>query len=207
MKWSAATVTAATLLTTASLFSSFESVDAFSPLVSVPRSSTRSSFAFGVSSLSSSPSIQSRRQHSLISLTMSSSSSSAGLSVGIVGATGAVGQEILSVLEKRSTHLNINQVHLFSSARSAGKKVDSSVYGTLTLEEFTRDKARQCDVVFLAVSGDFALEHAKALTEGVDGCVCIDNSVCKRIDLYICNDMTIINSAILVLLYNCSTLL
>jgi predicted amino acid dehydrogenase len=110
--------------------------------------------------------------------------SMAGLTVGIVGATGAVGQEILSVLEKRQDKLQVGEVRLFSSARSAGKTQDS-LFGSLTLQEFTRAKARECDVVFLAVSGDFALEHAKALIEGDDGCVCIDNSVRS---LLVCRD-------------------
>ena len=35
----------------------------------------------------------------------------------------------------------------------------------------------ECDVVFLAVSGDFSLEHAKAISDGDDGAVVIDNSV------------------------------
>lgn len=99
-------------------------------------------------------------------------------SVGIVGATGAVGKEIRSCLENRD--FPATELRIFGSERSAGKTVSSSKYGDITVEKFAVDAARQCDVVFLAVSGDFALEHARALTEGDDGCVCIDNSSAFR---------------------------
>ena len=102
-----------------------------------------------------------------------------GYKVGIVGASGAVGQELLKVLERR--HLDgdfpVDQLRLFGSSRSAGTKVESSVFETLTVELFQVTSVRECDVAFLAVSGDFSLEHAKNLCEGGDGTVVIDNSV------------------------------
>lgn len=94
--------------------------------------------------------------------------------VGIVGATGAVGKEIRQCLETRN--FPVSKLRIFGSERSAGKTMETDKYGSITVELFDVEKARECDVVFLAVSGDFALEHAKALTEN-DGCVCIDNSV------------------------------
>lgn len=96
-------------------------------------------------------------------------------SVGIVGATGAVGVEIRQCLEKRD--FPVSELRIFGSSRSAGTEVETEKYGTVTAELFDVDKARECDVVFLAVSGDFALEHAKALSEGDGGAVVIDNSV------------------------------
>ena len=44
-------------------------------------------------------------------------------SVGIVGATGAVGAELVSVLHRRSFPLST--LHLFASARSAGKLIST----------------------------------------------------------------------------------
>ena len=99
-------------------------------------------------------------------------------SVAVVGATGAVGKEILSCLNKSS--LEVSSLRIFGSERSAGTKRDAGKFGEVDVELFDVAKARECDVVFLAVSGDFALEHAKALSEGDDGAVVIDNSV--RID-------------------------
>jgi prephenate dehydrogenase len=95
--------------------------------------------------------------------------------VGIVGATGAVGKEIRNCLEAR--HFPVSTLRIFGSERSAGTKIQTEQYGTITVELFDVNTAKQCDVVFLAVNGDFSLEHAHALSDGPDGCVVIDNSV------------------------------
>jgi aspartate-semialdehyde dehydrogenase len=102
-----------------------------------------------------------------------------GYTVGIVGSSGAVGQELIKVLERRHSegHLTVETLRLFGSPRSAGTTVESPVFGSLVVELFDVPAARQCQVVFLAVSGDFALEHAKKICEGEDGPVVIDNSV------------------------------
>lgn len=97
--------------------------------------------------------------------------------VGIVGATGAVGKEIRQCLEKRYGELPVEKLRIFGSERSAGQTIETSKFGTVQVELFTEDAARQCDVVFLAVDGDFALKHAKNLSSGPNGCVVIDNSV------------------------------
>jgi len=98
-------------------------------------------------------------------------------SVGIVGATGAVGKEIRQCLETRDK-LPVDQLRIFGSSRSAGSTVDTK-YGKVEVELFSEDAARECDVVFLAVDGDFALKHAKNICEG-DGAVVIDNSSAFR---------------------------
>jgi aspartate-semialdehyde dehydrogenase len=112
----------------------------------------------------------------------SSSRSSSGLQMGytvaIVGATGAVGKEIKGCLEDRGA-LAIDKLRIFGSERSAGSKVDTK-FGEVEVELFDVAKARECDVVFLAVSGDFALEHAEAICAGDDGAVVIDNSSAFR---------------------------
>lgn len=94
--------------------------------------------------------------------------------VGIAGATGAVGKEILECLVKRK--FPVQSLRIYGSQRSAGREIETE-YGKVTVELFDQESAKTCDVVFLAVSGDFSLEHARALTSGDDGCVCIDNSV------------------------------
>jgi aspartate-semialdehyde dehydrogenase len=98
-----------------------------------------------------------------------------GHKIGIVGASGAVGKEIRQVLEK-SEILKVDQLLLFGSTRSAGNIVETK-FGNVEVELFSEEAARQCDVVFLAVSGDFALEHAENICKGKDGAVVIDNSV------------------------------
>ena len=107
-----------------------------------------------------------------------------GYSVGIVGASGAVGKEIISVLEK-SQDFPIDKLRLFGSSRSAGTKGA----GDVEIELFSVAAARECDVIFLAVSGDFAKEHARDICEGDDGAVVIDNSVrFPSIKLSKCNE-------------------
>ena len=98
------------------------------------------------------------------------------VSVGIVGCTGAVGIEIITVLEKLS--FPVSKLHLYASARSAGKIIGTG-YGDIVVEEFSVGSARKCQFLFLAVSGEFALEHAQALCEG-DGPIVIDNSSAFR---------------------------
>merc|ERR1711988_753859 len=53
--------------------------------------------------------------------------------------------------------------------------------GDKVIQPFDVDEARKLDVVFLAVSGDFALEFGPKLTEN-DGPVVIDNSSAWRYD-------------------------
>jgi aspartate-semialdehyde dehydrogenase len=101
-------------------------------------------------------------------------------SVGIVGATGAVGKEILGCLNNSS--LDVSKLRIFGSERSAGTTKDAGKFGDIKVERFDVNAARECDVVFLAVSGDFSLEHARAICEGDDGAVVIDNSSAFRYD-------------------------
>ncbi len=96
--------------------------------------------------------------------------------VAIVGATGAVGLEIIACLSK--CQFPIKQIFPFSSAKSAGKLLDSD-YGQLVTEEYSLEKVRSCDLVFLAVSGDFALANAPQIVEN-NGPVVIDNSSAFR---------------------------
>ena len=56
--------------------------------------------------------------------------------MGIVGATGAVGEEIVGCLEKRG--FEVSELKLFASARSAGK-VKETPMGEVTIEEFSLD--------------------------------------------------------------------
>ena len=101
------------------------------------------------------------------------------ITVGIVGATGAVGEEIMGCLKERG--VPVANLELFASARSAGKEIDTP-FGKKTLSEFDLAAARKLDVVFLAVSGDFALEWAEKIAAGDDGALVIDNSSAFRYD-------------------------
>ena len=168
MKWSAGAVAAVAF---ASLSTVPDSTQAFQPSALLSAKSSTSAFV-------------PRRSRSFVTKSSSSKNTnmpirsppslSMSYQVGIVGATGAVGVEIRQCLENRN--FPVSKLRIFGSSRSAGSEVDTK-FGKVKVELFDVAAARECDVVFLAVSGDFSLEHAKALTEGDDGCVCIDNSV------------------------------
>ena len=82
--------------------------------------------------------------------------------VGVVGATGAVGSELVKVLHDRK--FSLSEVQLFASERSADRKLETP-FGATSVRRFELDAARQCDIVFLCVSGDFAREYARRLAE------------------------------------------
>jgi Semialdehyde dehydrogenase, NAD binding domain len=180
MKWSAAVLASA--LTVSSLIS----VDAFAGAAVRPKGhSAAPAFITGSAKQRRATSDllyryrSSSRTFPKVSAAASTSSSTALMSftVGIVGATGAVGKEIRTCLEARAKEFPVAQLRIFGSSRSAGSKVESDLFGAITVELFDVQAARECDVVFLAVSGEFSLEHARALSAGEDGCVVIDNSV------------------------------
>lgn len=117
-------------------------------------------------------------QDKLLLTAMSAYTAECNYEVGIIGATGAVGIEIVKCLHKK--HFKLSKLHLFASSKSAGKTV-SSDYGDIIVEEFSVAAARKCDLIFLAVSGDFAMKYAKEICAG-DGPIVIDNSSAFRYD-------------------------
>jgi aspartate-semialdehyde dehydrogenase len=96
-------------------------------------------------------------------------------SVGVVGATGAVGVEMVNVLKDRG--FPVGELTLFASERSAGTTM-TTAFGPKTVTLFSVEAAKACDIVFLAVSGDFSKAHAKEIAESA---VVIDNSSAWRL--------------------------
>lgn len=94
--------------------------------------------------------------------------------IGVVGATGAVGMEMVGAMAGRG--LLPKRVRLFASKRSAGRVVDTA-FGAVTIEEFSLEAAQECDIVLMAVSGSFATEYAEAIAEKA---LVIDNSSAFR---------------------------
>jgi aspartate-semialdehyde dehydrogenase len=99
------------------------------------------------------------------------------LNVAIVGATGAVGRELAAVLGSRG--FPVGSLRLFASERSAGK-VQETPFGAIAIEAFDEAEAGKADLCLLAVSGDFAKAHARALT--ARGAVVVDNSSALRLE-------------------------
>jgi len=85
----------------------------------------------------------------------------------------------VKVLKDRDFPLK-GPVHLFASARSAGKTLNTP-YGDIVVELFTQEAARKMDIVLMAVSGSFAKEHGPELAKP-GGPIVIDNSSAFRMD-------------------------
>jgi len=95
--------------------------------------------------------------------------------VGIVGATGAVGQELVRLLHERNFPLS--SLRLFASARSAGKTVDFAGK-TLVIEEAKPGVFAGVDLAFFAAGG--SVTRALAADAVASGCVVIDKSSALR---------------------------
>jgi len=95
--------------------------------------------------------------------------------VGIVGATGAVGQELVRLLHERNFPLA--QLRLFASARSVGKTFTMGD-ATLTVEEAKPGVFAGVDLAFFAAGGD--VTRNLALDAVASGCVVIDKSSALR---------------------------
>lgn len=91
--------------------------------------------------------------------------------IAVVGCTGAVGLTMLELLENTDY-----AVECMASARSAGQtlKVGSHTY---LISEFSVEACAACDIVFLCVSGKFALQYGRQLSESS---FVIDNSSAFR---------------------------
>ena len=101
----------------------------------------------------------------------------ASINVGIVGATGAVGQELLTLLHDRK--FPFASLRLFASARSAGKVV--AVGGKkYKVEEAKPGVFADVDVAFFAAGG--AVTRALAPDAVKAGCLVIDKSSHYRMD-------------------------
>jgi aspartate-semialdehyde dehydrogenase len=97
--------------------------------------------------------------------------------VAIVGATGAVGVEMLLCLEQRSFPLG--KLKLLASARSAGKRMTFRG-AEITVEELTHDSFKDVDIALFSAGGGISKEFAPSAAAA--GAVVIDNSSAFRMD-------------------------
>ncbi len=97
--------------------------------------------------------------------------------VGIVGATGAVGQELLRLLLERN--FPISEVRLFASARSAGKVIECAGK-TFTVHEAKPGVFGDIDVAFFAAGG--SVTRALAPDAVKSGCLVVDKSSALRME-------------------------
>ena len=97
--------------------------------------------------------------------------------IGILGATGAVGMEMLRVLEEYG--ILVEELRLLASSRSAGEKVLFSGE-LLTIMETTEESFRGLDYVLGAVEAEQSRRWAPAILRA--GALYIDNSSAFRLD-------------------------
>ncbi len=97
--------------------------------------------------------------------------------VGIVGATGAVGQELVRLLHERN--FPARELRLLASARSAGKVVEHNGQ-KLTIREAKAGAFAGVDLAFFAAGGP--VTRALAADAVAAGCLVIDKSAALRMD-------------------------
>lgn len=95
----------------------------------------------------------------------------------IVGATGAVGQELVRLLHERN--FPVGELRLLASARSAGKTV-TTPFGPVVVGEARAEALAGGDLAFFAAGG--AVTRALAPAAVAAGCTVIDKSSALRMD-------------------------
>src|SRR5256885_7986559 len=95
--------------------------------------------------------------------------------VAIVGATGAVGQEFLTVLAERN--FPMKSLRLLASARSAGKSVEFAGK-THQVEELKHDSFKDVQIAFFSAGGSISKEFAPSAVKA--GAIVIDNTSAFR---------------------------
>ena len=97
--------------------------------------------------------------------------------VAVIGATGAVGLEMIETLEKRN--FPVKKLNLFASERSVGKKLKFKG-AEITVQELKSDVFAGNDFALFSAGANRSKEFAAAAVKA--GCVVIDNSSAFRMD-------------------------
>jgi aspartate-semialdehyde dehydrogenase len=97
--------------------------------------------------------------------------------IAIVGATGAVGADMLRVLTERD--FPINRLKLLASARSKGKKLVFKGK-EIEVEELTHDSFKNIDIALFSAGASRSIEFAPSAV--LAGAIVVDNSSAFRMD-------------------------
>jgi aspartate-semialdehyde dehydrogenase len=100
-----------------------------------------------------------------------------GYRVAVVGATGAVGREMLNILEE--VEFPVDRLHAIASRKSLGLEVGWKA-GVVKCEDVAQFDFSTVDVVLMSVSGAFSKEWAPKIAAA--GPIVIDNSSAWRMD-------------------------
>ena len=99
------------------------------------------------------------------------------LNVAVLGASGAVGQELLQLLKERD--FPVSELSLLASARSAGSTQQWNGQ-TLTVAEVNQESFRGIDLVLASAGGSVSRRWREAITGS--GAVMVDNSSAFRME-------------------------
>lgn len=97
--------------------------------------------------------------------------------VAVVGATGAVGREMLKTLEQRN--FPAEKVIALASSRSAGSKIEFKDQ-ELSVQELKEDSFKGIDIAVFSAGGETSEKFAPVAVKS--GCVVVDNSNAWRMD-------------------------
>jgi len=97
--------------------------------------------------------------------------------VGVVGATGAVGREMIKMLESRN--FPVEQVRYLASEKSAGKKL-SFLGKEVVVEQLKADSGKGLDIALFSAGAGVSKEFAPHFAR--EGCFVIDNSSAWRME-------------------------
>jgi len=97
--------------------------------------------------------------------------------IAVVGATGAVGRTMLSILAERE--FDADTLRLAASERSAGVSIDTYV-GPVVVEDLAGFDPRGVDIALFSAGGERSRTHARRFAEA--GAVVVDNSSAFRMD-------------------------
>ncbi len=99
------------------------------------------------------------------------------LHVAVVGATGAVGQQIIETLQKRN--FPVGKISLLSSSRSAGKQIEFNGE-TVTVQEAKPESFEGVDIALFSAGG--SISKALAPEAVKRGAIVVDNTSAFRMD-------------------------
>ena len=99
------------------------------------------------------------------------------LTVAVLGASGAVGQELLLLLQERQ--FPVGELRLLASSRSAGSTVEWCGQ-TITVQEVTAEAFTGVDLVLASAGGSVSRQWRDAITAA--GAVMVDNSSAFRME-------------------------
>lgn len=100
-----------------------------------------------------------------------------GVRVAVVGATGAVGEEMIATLERRD--FPVSSLRLMASSRSAGRTIVTK-WGELIVEDLDTADPSDLDIALFSAGGARSKEHAPRFAEA--GSTVVDNSSAWRMD-------------------------